>query len=97
LELKQEDKNSIEPLDEVIQKEEEILKLNIEIAISEAIASLNSRSRSALQSRFSLRSKQCSVSSLASQWGVSRQRIYQIANEAIKTIHKIIRNNYDGN
>lgn len=89
--MRLQDFKAFTPLDVLINREEESNVCNMEEAIAEGVASMNLRSRDALLARYSLHPKRMNVSQLAKKWGVSRQRVYQIANEAVANLREQFR------
>ena len=89
--LQLEDGKSFTPLDTLIKREEATGAREAQKKLAKAIGTLNHRSRVALLARFSLHPQHMTIPSLATSWGVSRQRVYQIAAEAINELRRHFR------
>ncbi len=56
--------------------------------VAREFARLDQRSRGALLARYGSHPDDYSIASLAQEWGISRQRVYQLADQALSTLRQ---------
>jgi DNA-directed RNA polymerase sigma subunit (sigma70/sigma32) len=80
------------PIDELISREEQTMIDQDKANCDKALGKLTPRLREALLAQFDLHPEGRDVRSLASVWGVTRTRIYQLAAKARQRVARELRN-----